>query len=349
MHNIIAWMEYPRALGVLVFFFLYLAGASPPPDTVVCKNGMSDCTVTNAYHTFPDRSICRAANATFPRTEQELVAAVAAAAAAKRKVKVATHYSHSIPKLACPAGHRGTIIGTHRLNRTVNIDKDKRLLTVESGMVLRDLIRVAGEAGLALLHSPYWYGVTIGGLLATGSYGSSLWGKGGTVHEYVVGLRILTPAPAGEGFAVLRELGANHPDMDAAKVSLGVLGVISQVTLEWQPLFKRSVKFMTRDDTDMAEKLATWGHLHEFGDVSWLPAQRKAIYREGDRVAVSSPGNGFNDYLAFRSLPTTLLIAERAEGAYILVSLPETATLKCAFSRAHGKQTFCRIMFAVCH
>ncbi|KAF8665843.1 hypothetical protein HU200_053922 [Digitaria exilis] len=301
---------------LLLFLLLSLVGlndSSPPPQPVSCTNDTSDCTVTNAYGAFPDSSICHAANVAYPSTEQELVAAVAAAVAAKRKVKASTRYSHSIPKLVCPGGNDGTIISTVRLNRTVRIDAEKRLMTVESGMVVADLIGVAGKAGWSLPHTPYWYGLTIGGVLATGAHGSSLWGKGGALHEYVVGLRIVTPAPPSQGFAMVRELNAGHPDLDAAKVSLGVLGVISQVTLALQPLFKRSVTFVDRDESDLPAKVTVWGHLYEFGDIKWLPQERKVVYRKDDRVGVSSPGNGLRDSPIFRALPTSTIVAARAQ------------------------------------
>nr|CAB3482782.1 unnamed protein product [Digitaria exilis] len=301
---------------LLILTQISLTTSSPPADPVSCiTNGTSSsgCTISNAYASFPDRRVCRAAKATYPRTEQELVAAVAAAVKAKRKTKAATRYSHSFTKVACPGGSDGVIISTRWLNQTVRIDAKKGLVTVESGVVLRDLIRAAAAAGLSMPNTPYWYGLTIGGLLGTGAHGSSLWGKGGAVHEYVVGLRIVTPAPESHGFAMVRELGVGDPDFNAARVSLGVLGIISQVTLALQPLFKRSVTFVDRDESHLAEKVAVWGNLHEFGDITWLPHERKVIYREDDRVNVSSPGNGLFDSLGFVPYSASGLVAARAQ------------------------------------
>lgn len=204
---------------------------TPPEPPIKCSSQNQNCTITNSYGTFPDRSICRAAQAVFPATEEELVTVVAAAARARRKIKVATRFSHSITKLVCPDGQDGLLISTNFLNRTIKIDKQAMTMTVESGVTLRQLIREAAAAGLALPYTPYWWGLTVGGLLGTGAHGSSLWGRGSAIHDYVIELRIVSPAGPEDGFAKVRILREGDEELNAAKVSLGVLGVISQVNV----------------------------------------------------------------------------------------------------------------------
>ncbi|MBA0772531.1 hypothetical protein Gotri_007888, partial [Gossypium trilobum] len=211
-----------------LFLLVVLVGCSPPGEPVKCSTKDSNCTVTNSYGAFPDRIVCRAGNVVYPTSEQELVFIVSAATEAQRKMKVVTHFSHSIPKLVCPDGQDGLLIITKNLNRVVKINLAAMTMTVESGVTLRQLINEAAKAGLALPYAPYWWGMTIGGLLGTEAHGSSLWEKGSSVHDYVVEMRIVSPANAEDGYANVWVLNESDEDLDAAKVSLGVLGVISQ-------------------------------------------------------------------------------------------------------------------------
>lgn len=249
----------------------------------------------------------------YPATEEELISIVAAATRAARKVKVATRYSHSIPKLVCPDGQNGLLISTDYLNRTLEIDVQSMTMTVESGVTLRQLINEAAKAGLALPYSPYWWGLTTGGLLSTGAHGSTLWGKGSAVHDYVVALTVVSPGRPEDGYAKVRRLNeSNSSELDAAKVSLGVLGVISKVTLQLQPLFKRSISYVVKEDADLGDQVASFGRQHEFADITWYPSQGKAVYRIDDRISSNTSGNGLYDYIPFRSTLSLGLAAVRA-------------------------------------
>ena len=79
-------------------------------------------------------------------------------------------------------------------------------------------------------------------------------------------------------------------------------------------MFKRSVTFVRRDDADMTEKMSVWGRLHEFADMTWLPYQRKVVYRQDDRVDVATPGDAINDFLASRSRAKLSLVTARLIG-----------------------------------
>ncbi|GLJ38527.1 hypothetical protein SUGI_0785140 [Cryptomeria japonica] len=220
-------------MNFLLLFLLLLINSngvccSPPAPPVKCDT--AGCTVSNAYGIFPDRSTCRAAAAVFPSSEEELLAAVAAGSRNKQKMRVVTRWSHSIPKLVCPGGEEGLIISTQELKRVVSVDEEFMRMSVESGAALGDIISAAAEYKLAFPQTPYWKGLTIGGILCKGAHGSSVFGKGSAVHEYVVGMRLVVPLRGGNASVVT--LNSSHADLDAAKLSLGLLGVISQVHLK---------------------------------------------------------------------------------------------------------------------
>ncbi|KAJ0968765.1 hypothetical protein J5N97_021642 [Dioscorea zingiberensis] len=389
------------AIRQVIFFLLVLVflvhetRCSPPPDPVMCFSGNSNnCTVINAYGAFPDRATCRACMAVYPSSEEELIKAVAMATQRKTKMKVATKYSHSIPKLACPGGEEGLIISTRNLNRVLSVNFTSMTMTVESGMLLRDIIAAAADAGLALPNAPYWWGLTVGGMLAAGSHGSTLIGKGSAVHEYVVdttlpidlgsgtelmgdsttvetsatatpsaqaestnegrtrirqqpywmkdyvtghlarvsahsklrklvtlpnsgvtvvALRVVTPASGDKGFARVRSLEVGDREFDAVRVSLGVLGVVSQVTLKLDPIFKRSITYIESNDSDLAVNIVDFGKQYEFAHIYWFPGHKKAAYSVDFRVPTNTTGDGSIDLFESRPTPVLDLVASRLE------------------------------------
>ncbi|CAN6850024.1 unnamed protein product [Brassica oleracea] len=297
----------------VIFCLFTFASSTSSDDPVKCEFGNTMCTVTNSYGAFPDRSICEAAKVEYPKTEAELVSAVAAATRAGRKMRVVSRYSHSIPKLVCTDGKDGILISTKFLNNVVRADREAKTLTVESGVILRQLIGEAAKLELALPYAPYWWGLTVGGIMGTGAHGSSLWGKGSAVHDYVTEIRIVSPGSVSDGYVKVRVLSetVNPEEFRAAKVSLGVLGVISQVTFQLQPMFKRSLTYVMRKDWDFGDQAVTFGEKHEFADFIWLPSQGKVVYRMDDRVPFKTSGDGLFDFFPFRPQLSTALAVNR--------------------------------------
>ncbi|KAK9910099.1 hypothetical protein M0R45_034074 [Rubus argutus] len=237
-------------------------------DHIKCSSANNtNCTITNSYGIFPDRTVCKATSVSYPTTEEELVSIVANATRNKRNVKVATRYSHSIPKLVCPRREDGLIISTNNLNHVVKVDVEELKMTVESGVTLRQVISEAAKD--------------------------------------------CEPGGPEDGYVKVRSLSEGDKDLDAAKVSLGVLGVISQVTLNLQPMFKRSITYLSKNDSDLGDQVLKFGKQHEFADILWYPSQHKAVYRVDDRVSSNTSGNGLYDFLPFRATSSLALAVIR--------------------------------------
>jgi len=58
-------------------------------------------------------------------------------------------------------------------------------------------------------------------------------------------------------------------------------------------MFKQSITYLAKSDSDLGDQVLTFGHEHEFADTMWYASQRKAIYRVDDRVHVNTSRNGY--------------------------------------------------------
>jgi L-gulonolactone oxidase len=131
---------------------------------------------------------------------------------------------HSCGPIA--AADDGTdLILLDRLDRLVSFTEED--VTVEAGMSLRRLNELLAQRGRALVNMGSIAEQTVAGAISTGTHGTGL--SFGALDQQVTGLRLVDAT--GEAHEAQGELLA------AARVSLGALGAISEVTIRHVPAF----------------------------------------------------------------------------------------------------------------
>jgi L-gulonolactone oxidase len=207
-----------------------------------------------------------------PRFADEVAAIVHNAAASGERVKVIGG-AHSFTDTAMTDGH---LLSLDSMNRILSVEGND--VTVQAGIRLRDLNEQLFARGLAIPNLGDINVQSIAGATSTATHGT---GVGfGNLATMIVGLEIVT----GDG-SILRADEHNQPELlRVARVGLGALGILTEVTLRCVPAFNlRAVETIE----PLADVIADFGNVMRSTDhveFYMMPGARRCQVKRNTRT-----------------------------------------------------------------
>lgn len=193
-----------------------------------------------------------------PTSEAELAARLARTDA---PVKIVGSM-HSWSAIAQP---RGEMVLLERLNRFLDLDPVRQEATAEGGIVLADLVEALARQDFQLLNVGSILEQTLAGAISTGTHGSGI--AKGNLASAVTRLRIV------DASGQIHTCSATeNPDLfRAARVGLGALGVITEVTFQVEPATHVEEHLIPLSFEAMLEQLPNLMDDWPWLKVWWLP------------------------------------------------------------------------------
>lgn len=212
-----------------------------------------------------------------PTTEAEVVRAVVRARREKRTMRV-VGASHSWSDIARSDDFAMTLDG---MRGFVDLERSRNRVTVLGGTRLREINARLPIYGLAMPILGSIAEQTVAGAIATATHGSSL--RHGNLSTLVCGMRLVT------GTGEVLDLDESDPRLAAARVGLGALGVVTQVTLQCAPAFRLEERVRSIPEHEAHASCEGLARQSEFGKLWWLPGTGFAQWFSMDRT--DAPGD----------------------------------------------------------
>ncbi|MBF9073139.1 D-arabinono-1,4-lactone oxidase [Streptacidiphilus fuscans] len=235
--------------------------------------------MTSEWRNWAGNQQARPARVLRPTDVAQVADAVAGAVRDGRRVK-AVGAGHSFSPAAVAPGVQLRLDG---LDALVSVDADSGLVTVGAGMPLWKLNPLLAEHGLAMEILGDIDRQTVAGAISTGTHGSGI--RFGSISTQIRALQLVLAD--GE---VVRCSPDERPELfAAARVGLGALGVITEVTFQCVPRFA-----LRAHDAQMpvAETLGRIDELAEGNDhfeFFWFPHSATTLTRRFQRLTGDVP------------------------------------------------------------
>lgn len=218
-----------------------------------------------------------------PTTPDEVAAAVADAAERGTTVKM-VGTGHSFTSISAP---EGVMLRPDALSGIVDVDRRAMTVTALAGTPLRVLNTELARLGLSLHNMGDIHEQTLAGATSTGTHGTG--GLKASLSAQVSALEMVV----GDG-SVVRASAAENPDvLAAARLGLGALGVLTELTFDVEPLgvlLAHEEPMLWDEALDRYDEFIAESH---HCDMYWFPhtdrMQVKRNYRQDLQIDEAEP------------------------------------------------------------
>lgn len=211
----------------------------------------------------------------WPRSTEEIANAVTAAVKDGLTVR-ALGSGHSFTPAAVTAG---VALDLSTWAGVIGADLDSGLVTVRSGTTMRDLNAALATLGLAMANLGDIDAQTVSGAISTGTHGTGA--RLGGLATQVAGLELVLA----DG-SVVNCSASERPDLfNAARVSIGALGVLSTVTLQCVPAFTLAADERPMDFDEVLARFGEFAAGNDHFEFYWFPYGKNALVKRNNRVA----------------------------------------------------------------
>jgi L-gulono-1,4-lactone dehydrogenase len=232
------------------------------------------------WHNWAGTASADPARRYWPRSTEEIADAIKDAASGGLPVR-ALGGGHSFTAAAATSGAALDLSGWTGI---VGADLSSGLITARSGTTIRELNRALDSLGLAMANLGDIDAQTISGAISTGTHGTGA-GLGGIATQ-VAGLELVLA----DG-SVVSCSAEQRPDLfNAARVSVGALGVISTVTLQCVPAFALAAHEAPMHVDQVLSRFDEFAAGNDHFEFYWFPYGSNALLKQNNRTAGVGPG-----------------------------------------------------------
>ncbi len=227
----------------------------------------------------------------FPESEQAIQQIVKTALDKKQKIRTIGS-GHSFTKLCVT---NDILISLDKYQGLVHVDKSTNLATVKGGTKLKKLGEILHAEGLAMENLGDIDAQSIAGTISTGTHGTGA--DFGTISTQVRMIRFIN----GLGEIVECSAEENVALFKAAQVSLGALGIITQITLQCLPSYKLKMVYEKSSLTEVLKMYKSINQATRNFELYWLPYTDTVLTKkanitneEVDKIGI---GSFFQEYI----------------------------------------------------